>query len=115
MKLRLRSNTIRLRLLQGEVQRLSQGESITETLPTPTPFQYAVVPADVPDLAATFEAGTLTIEVPRAWSQSWANTDEVGRQAKTAGLNILIEKDWACTTPRSGEENRGTYPNPSKT
>lgn len=113
MKLRLRSNTIRLRLLQGEVQRLAAGETVTETLPTPTPFHYAVRPAEVPDLRATYEAHTLTIDVPRAWAASWATNDEVGRQALSAGLDILIEKDWACTTARSGEENVGTYPNPT--
>ncbi len=113
MKLRIRANTIRLRLLQDEVQRLSQGETIVETLPTPTPFHYAVSPADVPDLTATYNGHTLTIQVPQAWSATWATNDEVGRQAKTAGLDILIEKDWACTTPRQGEENQGTYPNPT--
>lgn len=114
MKLRLRANTIRLRLLQGEVQRLSQGETILETLPTPIPFHYAVQPAEVPDLSASYNGHTLTIQVPQSWSAAWASSDEVGRQAQSQGLDILIEKDWACTTPRAAEENRGTYPNPTK-
>lgn len=113
MKLRLRGNTIRLRLLQNEVQRLAQGETIVETLPTPIPFHYSVQPADVPDLIAHFDHNTLAVHVPKPWTATWATNDEVGRQAKTQGLDILIEKDWACTTPRQGEENAGTYPNPT--
>jgi hypothetical protein len=113
MKLRLRGNTVRLRLLQGEVERLSRGESVVEALPTPTPLRYAVEPALVPELAARFEGNTLTIEVPRDWAVGWYASEEVGRQATSSGIDILIEKDWACTTPRRGEDNAGTYPNPT--
>ncbi len=114
MKLRLRANTIRLRLLQAEVQRLSKGETITETLPTPTPFHYAVTPADVRDLEASYQSNTLSIQIPQAWAKTWYESDEVGRQAQTQSLDILIEKDWACTTPRQSEDETGTYPNPTR-
>ncbi len=114
MKLRLRSNTIRLRLLEGEVNRLAMGETIRETLPTPKPFHFTVQPTSVADLTASFDNDTLAIEVPKSWASSWAaNSEEVGRAASTNGLEILIEKDWACTTPRAGEENIGTFPNPT--
>jgi hypothetical protein len=113
MKLRLRAHTIRLRLIQSEVERLSRGEAITETLPTPRPFHYTVAPGEVAELEASFEADTLRIHVPRAWATGWAASSEVGRQAVSGGLDILIEKDWACTTPRSGDDNQGTYPNPT--
>ncbi len=115
MKLRLRAHTIRLRLLQDEVARLASGQSIRETLPTPRPFHFAVAPAAVSELTAHFLDDTLTVEVPAAWAASWAASDEVGRRAQSHGLDILIEKDWACTTPRAGEENKGTYPNPTTT
>ncbi len=111
MKLRLRGNTIRLRLLEGEVARLAQGDEIRETLPTPLPFHFAVRPADVGELRASFDGQTLVVEAPREWCSGWAASDEVGRRTQGA-LDILIEKDWACTTAREGEENVGTYPNP---
>lgn len=114
MKLRLRSNTIRLRMLEGEVKLLAQGQTIRETLPTPRPFHFTVQPTDVHDLEASFDGDTLVIAVPKSWASSWAaNNEEVGRSASSKGLEILIEKDWACTTPRSGEENVGTFPNPT--
>ncbi len=114
MKLRLRANTIRLRLLKGEVDHLAQGHTIVETLPTPRPFHFAVHPSHVEDLTATFNEDTLTIEVPRDWAANWASNDEeVGRSAKTSNLDILIEKDWSCTTVRDSAEDRDTYPNPT--
>lgn len=114
MKLRLRANTLRLRLLQHEVARLAEGESIIETLPTPKPFHFAVVPLAVEEMLASFEDDALRVFVPREWSAGWAASDEVGRQAVSNGIDILIEKDWACTTARPGEEGLDTYANPTK-
>lgn len=113
MKLRLRSNTVRLRLVRSEVERLAAGETIRETLPTPLPFHYQVQPGDVPEMTADFAASTLSVIVPASWSAGWAASDQVGRQATVNGIDILIEKDWACTTPRPEESNDGTYPNPT--
>ena len=114
MKLRLRANTIRLRLVKGEVEHLAQGHTIVETLPTPKPFHFAVHPSHVTDLTATYSDDTLTISVPKDWATQWAaNDEEVGRAAKTNNLDILIEKDWACTTARDSSEDRDTYPNPT--
>lgn len=113
MKLRLRANTIRLRLIKSEVERLSAGETIIETLPTPRPFHYRVEPLPVTDLSADFSGDTLTIAVPEDWARGWALSDEVGRGTTSAGIDILIEKDWSCTVPRFAEDNDGTYPNPS--
>ncbi|MEO5951843.1 MAG: hypothetical protein ABIQ44_05165 [Chloroflexia bacterium] len=113
MKLRLRSNTIRLRLLKAEVDQLALGLAVTETLPTPKPFHYRVEAAEIAEIAASFEDSTLTVRVPRDWVSTWASTDEVGRSAITDGIQILIEKDWACTTPRTSEDETGTYANPT--
>ncbi len=113
MKLRLRSNTIRLRLLEGEVARLALGETIRETLPTPQPFHFAIAPAAVAELEADFCGDTLTIQVPSVWASGWLASVEVGRAATSKGVHILIEKDWTCAIPRDGEEGSGTFPNPT--
>ena len=113
MKLRLRSNTIRLRLVKNEVDRLAEGQTIVETLPTPKPFHFSVQPADVSELTAKFDNDTLNVQVPVHWAKQWAASDEVGRSATTDNIEILIEKDWACTTPRVADDNDGTYPNPT--
>jgi hypothetical protein len=113
MKLRFRANTVRIRLLQGEVARLAAGEAIVETLPTPRPLHFRVEPGEVDDMSADFEGDCLTVIVPCKWSAGWAASDEVGRQALSRGIDILIEKDWACTTPRVGEEGLDVYVNPT--
>jgi len=65
MKLRLRANTIRLRLLQGEVARLAAGETIRESLPTPRPLHFLIMPNETLEMSAAFEGDTLSILVPR--------------------------------------------------
>ncbi len=113
MKLRLRGNTVRLRLLEGEVRQLGQGLSVRETLPTALPFSFAVTPLPVDAVSVEFADGVLSVSVPAAWAAEWAANDVVGRQDRAGEIDVLIEKDWACTTPRTGEDNAGTYPNPT--
>lgn len=115
MKLRLRGNTVRLRLLEPEVIRLGQGETIVEELPTQPVFRFTVAPADVLEMAIGFGESGLTVQVPRAWAAAWHADEAVGRSAtqttERGTIEILLEKDWACTMARP-EDNRGTYPNP---
>jgi hypothetical protein len=113
MKLRLRGNTLRLRLLQKEVAALAEGQTVSEILPTTPPFGYTVEPAAVSEIEVLHEAGLLRTRVPEDWARGWNASEEVGRQAVTGGIDVLIEKDWACTTPRPGERNDGAYPNPN--
>jgi hypothetical protein len=113
MKLRLRGNTVRLRLIQNEVKRLAQGETLRETLPTKTPFSFEVTPLPVDAVSVEFADGVLSVSVPAGWAAEWADNDVVGRQDRAGEVDVLIEKDWACTTPRSGEDNAGAYPNPT--
>jgi hypothetical protein len=57
------------------------------------------------------------IEVATNDAKSWANSDEVGFAGEEAfvvgDLEVLIEKDFACITPRSGEQELDTFPNPN--
>ena len=59
----------------------------------------------------------MTIYVPRAQADKWANTEQIGLEIeqKIGGgnlLRILIEKDFACLEPRAGEDERDAFPHP---
>jgi hypothetical protein len=114
MKLRLKGNTLRLRLLEPEVRQIAQGETVTETLPTQQPFHFQIAAHDLGEVEVRFAGDTLTVSVPKAWASTWAHNSETGRRDFVGGIDVLIEKDWACTTARA-EDNAGTYPNPTKT
>src|SRR5512143_3626047 len=110
MKLRLRGNTLRLRITRSEVDRLLAGEVVAEVLPlAPNPLTYALGVADVPAIAASFEGARLEVLVPRALARDWLGSERVGVDAEqTSGgtpLHLLLEKDFACLTPRAGEDD----------
>ncbi len=125
MKLRIRGNTLRLRLSRGEVNALAEsgevregiafGSSATERL------GYAIVAsAEAEETSARLSAGSVEVLVPRAFAREWAANETIGFEANQpigAGLSlyILVEKDFACLTPRKGEDDADAFPNPNDT
>ncbi len=52
-------------------------------------------------------------------AEHWSHSTDVGlggeEPLNVDGLQILIEKDFDCVSPRAGEEDIDTFPNPSLT
>jgi len=78
MKLRIRENTIRLRLKQNEVEKLASGQSIVER----TCFPDSV--STDGQFSASFHDGNLTINLPEPDITRWAQNDEVSIVAEQA-------------------------------
>ena len=123
MKLRLRGNSLRLRLTQREVNDLVAVGSVEEktAFGPGASLSYAIALGEVPTVGASFDAGAIRVTVPFAEARAWATSDRVGIEAEqataTAGepLRLLIEKDFACLKPRTGEDDRDAFPNPNPT
>ncbi|MFQ5982782.1 MAG: hypothetical protein ACE5KS_05350 [Woeseiaceae bacterium] len=122
MKLRIRGDTLRLRLKQGEVAQVAEGKSIVETMHFPgSVLTYRLDVSENDAIEATYEGTNLLISLPAAKIAAWANTDEVsltGEQAVSddTSLKLLIEKDFSCLDPghgREGEDDADTFPHPS--
>ena len=122
MKLRTRSQSIRLRLTQDEVKKLSQHGQLAETVAfAPDPdgsLVYELVSSEVATaVGASFSRGKITVTVPAKILRAWSDGDDVGfegEQAVPGGtpLAILVEKDWACLKPRANEDDANAYPHP---
>jgi hypothetical protein len=120
VKLRIRGNSIRLRLRQGEVRRLETEGLVEER----TDFGggnyliYALVAADVPAVAATFDGGRVVVRLPRDVAARWASTDAVGiegsQPAGAGPLKILVEKDFECIDAPADEPQDDAFPNPQR-
>jgi hypothetical protein len=114
MKLRLHSDTLRLRLSQSEVARLGAGERVEDivSFPGDRTLEYAIEPGAV--LSAMFDGRRVTVTVPAAQAKHWAENSEVGISGSDGPLKILIEKDFQCL---HGPEatNVGLFPNPEST
>ena len=122
MKLRIRGDSMRLRLKRSEVDQLAAGTSIVEETHFPgSVLTYRLDVADNNSFSASFDNGTLSVKLPRSRVLNWATTDEVSLIAEQTlsgsdSLSLLIEKDFKCLEPghhRDCADDQDTFPHPS--
>ena len=120
MKLRVRENSIRLRLTRTEVDTFAKYGCIeNKTEFGFADFVYALQTLNgIETLAATYIGNKMTVFMPTAMRTEWITTDVVGfgNDMGIGGgksLFILVEKDWACTDNAVGEDQSDNFPNPN--
>lgn len=120
MKLRIRDNSIRLRLTQVEVEALRNDGIVSACIDFPggrsLGYRLESSPASV-NPEAFFSEAEVTVRLPETAVLAWASTAQVsiaGEQQLVGGgtLQILVEKDFACLSPREGEDEADMYPHP---
>lgn len=119
MKLRIKGDSIRLRLMRTEVAALRSGGRIEETVHL-TPdhaLVYALARGAHEGVRVTFDGREACVHVSAAILEAWTTSDEVGFQrdvpvGPNRALCVLVEKDWQCLTGRD-EDERDAYPNPN--
>ncbi len=122
MKLRIKGNSLRLRVAPSEVQHLLRCGGIREYVQLAANpkarLTYAVI-SSLSGLTTTvaYELGHITISVPEVQLKQWADSDDIGLYADLAldedrTLSVTIEKDFACLD-RSDADNVDTFPNPN--
>lgn len=121
MKLRIRDNSIRLRLMRGEVDTLHKEGLVAASTAFPGGriFRYCVEssPASV-NPAAFYSDSEIVVRLPESTVLAWATSDQVsihGEQVLVDGqkLGILVEKDFQCLTGRDEEDESDMYPHPA--
>ena len=122
MKLRIKGNSLRVRVSRSEVTRLLAGDCLEETIyftqDTSAKFAYALrQKASLSRPAVQYKENRIVILLPTDLAINWGVTDQVGiaeniALGKLGSLQLLIEKDFACLD-RSEEDNEDTFPNPN--
>lgn len=118
MKLRIKGNSIRLRLTQTDVSKFITDGKLVETVEfgnaTDPKFYYELLVSETAEnVCAEFNNGTISVLVPKNTAKNWANTERVGIAGdENSKLKILIEKDFACLAPREGEDESDNFPHP---
>lgn len=106
MKIRIKDNSIRLRLTKSEVDDFVNNgivEGRTEFL-TGQSLTYALSKSTSFD--ASFNEGKIRIALPEELVNGWQNNPIVGFDHEfNNGLKILVEKDFKCLTPREEDES----------
>ena len=119
MKLRIKGNSLRIRLTKTEVSKLSDTGYLEEqTKFSGNRFIYALQGTDANELSATFENNKVTMFVPSSFTKDWPVNNIVGLDAKmplpgNESLYLLIEKDFVCLD-HTTEDQSDNYENPNK-
>jgi hypothetical protein len=120
MKLRIKGNSLRLRLGPSEIERLLDSGRIEETIRfapgDAAQLTYALELADsADDVSLRYHPREITVVLSRSRARSWAQGDGIGVagaiEVGDGSLELLVEKDFACLDHRD-EENEDTFPNP---
>jgi hypothetical protein len=117
MKLRIRGNSVRLRLTQTEVATLAEQGLVEEKTDfgNGQMFVYAVaVSSKFETVTADFQHGQIHIFIPQTIAEIWANGNDVGIFAEQDTLKLLIEKDFTCLITRNTTEDDDTFPHPKE-
>ncbi len=121
MKLRMRGDSLRLRLTRPEVQQLAQSGSVEEHVRI-TPGGVLVYRLkrvkSAATLGASFENGVVEIQVPEIVAREWCASDLVTLEhVQPHGevrLRIVVEKDYACLAPREDEDETDNFTHPQE-
>lgn len=117
MKLRLKDNSIRIRLNRREVAELLDRGTIGATIlfAFGQELSYRVAAGGAGPMAR-FESGEITLSFPPGAIQEWGQGDAIslGMIQETFGtpLQILLEKDLACLKAHPGKYDPDAYVNP---
>ena len=119
MKLRIKGDSLRLRLAQGEMRTLAERGEVEDRVSFAggAALRYRVrVDRYNQEISASYNNNLVEILVPKALAERWCATDLVTLSATeriTSGeLRIVLEKDWACLAPREGEDESDNFPHP---
>ena len=122
MKLRIKGNSLRLRLLQSELAKFLDTGRIEETIQF-TPADDANLTYSLghdrstSSIAVRYADRAIAVALPTADAESWAKSKQVGIYASVdlgskGRLEVGVEKDFACLDLGDGE-NVDTFPHPS--
>ncbi len=118
MKLRIKGDSLRLRVGPSEVRRLMRVGRVDETInfSPGVRLTYALEHSQATAcVSVSHTSDAVIVLVPTSVAQAWANGDEIGIYAAVpngiGSLEVAIEKDLACLDSNHSA-NRDTYPNP---
>lgn len=120
MKIRIKGNSVRLRLTKSEVDTLAAKGYVEEaTQFFNSALIYALQAKDgIDNLKADFSENTITMYIPTAWATGWHIADTVGYRhdlplPQGGTLSLLLEKDFKCIDSDTTEDQSDNYENPS--
>jgi hypothetical protein len=119
MKIRIKGNSLRMRLTKSEVAKFkNDGLILEQTHALGGVFNYTLLKsAETEFLQATWTGSGFEVAVPEWQAQQWTDSEEVGFQhiqllPDGTELFLLVEKDFVCLD-NTFEDQSDNYDNPN--
>jgi len=119
MKIRIRENSLRIRITQSELKELLAGNKVVSSIqfPNETQLTYGLSPVNNESTSIQYRENIISIQIGTLDMETMAEEQSVGVQSihntGEQSLDLLIEKDFTCLHPR-GVEDKDTFPNPKQ-
>ncbi len=121
MKLRIRDNSIRLRLSQSEVTDFDSFGKVASKIHFGAggALTYLIEKSKSEQIEAAFLGDTIKLTVPTQMATDWAASDQISLETKIPvangnSLKVLIEKDFKCLAVRPDEDETDMFPHPKE-
>ena len=120
MKLRITTNSLRLRVSQSDLARFMESGRIEEAIhfaaDACAQFSYALEQSEAQrDISIRYQPQAVTVVIPGSEARDWAGGNQVGIYGDVdvgvSKLAVIVEKDFACLDG-SDRGNIDTFPNP---
>ena len=120
MKLRIKGESVRLRVSRPDLERLMQEGRIEESihfgLRPDEKWTYALeLVSQEGAISMRYAGNEFALLLSKSEAKKWVETETVGIYGEVQGgagcLELIVEKDFACLD-RQDEENADTFPNP---
>ncbi len=113
MKLRIRGDSVRLRLTQSEVNDISAGKAVRESTRfiNGSSLHYSLeAQPSLQNIDVQMQDNCLAVRIPTKMASSWASSQDVAIKYQqmipgeaSEKLFVLIEKDFTCLKVRENE------------
>jgi hypothetical protein len=120
MKLRIKGNSIRLRLLRSEVDKFAEAGHISEEICFGTSaLKYSLsMSSDADAVRAAFADDEIVVFIPEQAAIDWTTNENVGfeieqRIGRDRALTIIVEKDFVCVDRPNDPDRDDAFPNPN--
>jgi hypothetical protein len=120
MKLRIKGDSLRIRLTQGELKQFVDEGRVEDRIhfgPRRALAYRLAIDPKASQLAASFNEDAIEVRVPEKSARHWSDTNLITLEATQSeggvDLKIFVEKDFACLQPREGEDESDNFPHPA--
>lgn len=120
MKIRIKDDSLRLRLTQSEVKNFESERRVSCAIhfPAGDKLTYTLIWGSGDEFDATYDGLEIKVTVPYSVGMNWLNPEQVGMEdhvplSQGGQLRLLIEKDFACLSERKDEDESDMFPNPN--